>query len=381
MYKTKISQWGLVKNHKASEKEQLARIAKAYRDAGKGIPLLTLRNRAVKMDRVRRFCKQQKILQEIWEALPTESCSKGTTLSLESPRIRHAAVIGTITSALQGAGKPSLSQVFGSRKMSFDPERPLSAASKGGRIELILFHMKMFQKSQIDHTKELITLNRIAMDDLLITWWDKFVAGACLIRRQKPNLGWQKISEACDMAHQILDQRSQSFFRHLLSALDSYNVALQPDLRAHILRFFMKASALKLGYNHPISIVLYHLQEQQILEDVTIMAFEVLMDVARENLDPTDLEVWHLREIYCRILKKRLQWAAAESCGQRFLKQYEDVLGQFHVYSRHLLLGLGCANYEQGLSELAERQLQDVLQRGREDLEDRFSGLGLYVCT
>ncbi len=230
----------------------------------------------------------------------------------------------------------------------------------------------MFQESQIDHTKELTTLNHIAIDNLLNTCCCKLVTGACLVRRQKPNLGWQRIGEACDMVHQILDQRHPSFFRYLLSALDSYEVTLQPDLRAHILRFFMKASALKWGCNHPISIILYHLQEQQILEDVTIIAFEVLMDVARENLDPTDPEVWYLRERYCEILKERLQWAAAESCGQRFLKQCEDVLGQFHFYSRLLLLELSSANYAQGLPELAERQLQDVLQRGREGLEDQF---------
>src|SRR5437764_1120979 len=239
MYKTKITQWGLTKNHKASEKERLARIAKAYRDAGKGIPLLTLRNRPAKMDRVRRFCKQQKILQEIWEAFPAESCSKGTTPSLESPRAHRAAAIGIITSALQGAENPSLSQVPGSRKVSFDPERPLSTASKDGRIELILFHTKMFQKSQIDRTKELTTLNRIAMAHLLITWLDNFVTGAYLVRIQKPNLGWQRIGQACDMVHQILDQPYQSFLEHILSALDNYYVAVQHDLRAHILRFLI----------------------------------------------------------------------------------------------------------------------------------------------
>jgi hypothetical protein len=65
MYKTKIKQWGLMKNYKASEKEQLARIVKARRDSGKDIHPLTLRNRVARMDRVRRFCKQQKILEEI----------------------------------------------------------------------------------------------------------------------------------------------------------------------------------------------------------------------------------------------------------------------------------------------------------------------------
>src|ERR1700761_5472880 len=102
MYKTKFNQWGLMKNYKASEKEQLARIIKAHRDSGKDIPPLTLKNRAAKMDRVRRFCKQQKILEEICDALPAGSCSKATTSSPEAPPVHREAAIGVIASALQG---------------------------------------------------------------------------------------------------------------------------------------------------------------------------------------------------------------------------------------------------------------------------------------
>src|SRR6266513_4469729 len=81
MYKTKITQGGLMKNYKASEKEHLARIAKAYRDSGRSVPPLHVRNRPAKLSRVRRYCKQQQILEEICDALLAESTSNGATSS------------------------------------------------------------------------------------------------------------------------------------------------------------------------------------------------------------------------------------------------------------------------------------------------------------
>ena len=380
MYKTKLKQWSLMKNYKASEKEKLARIVKAHRDSGKDIPPLTLRNRAAKMDRVRRFCKQRKILEEICDALPAESCSKTTTSSPKAFPVHREAAIDVMASGLQGVGNSSLSLVLGSRKMSFDPERPLSTASKDGRIELILFQMKTYHQSQVDCTIQLNRLKSAAMlDDRAsfgTTLAEKLVYGAGMIT-QKPSQGWQTINEACDMAHQILDQPHQSLFRNLLYAFNDFGMTLQLDLRAHVLRFFTKASATKLGCNHPISVVLYHLQEPQILADIVTIAFEVLIDLVGGKLDPQNLEIWSLRHYYCGILVNQGDYAAAESYGQRLLKQCEEVFGRFHWQRRYFLDELARIHYFQGFFELAERECQDILQQGREELGDQFPDM---VC-
>jgi hypothetical protein len=256
--------------------------------------------------------------------------------------------------------------------MSFDPERPFSTASKDGRIELILFQMKMYFQSQIDCTMQLNRLKSAAMLDnrarLGYTWEGKLKYGGGMVRQQKPSQGWKMINEARDMAYQIL-QPHQSFFRHPLSAFDDRDLALYPDLSAHILRFFTTASATKLGCKHPVTIILYHLQEPQILADVVTMALEVLMDVAGEKLDP---EVWSLKDFYCSILRWRGEYAAAESYGQRFLKQFEEVFGRFHRRTRDFQAAVSVHHFFQRLDELAEREYQDIRQRGHEDLGYRF---------
>jgi tetratricopeptide (TPR) repeat protein len=362
MYKAKFTQWGLMKNYKASEKEHLARIVKAYRDSGRRIPPLNVRNRAAKMSRVRRYCKQQQILEEICDALPAESTSKGTTSSTETPPGHGAAATNVFVSALRGVQNSS--SIFGSRKPSFDPERPFSTASKDGRIELILFQTKIYAQSQFDCT--------IKRRKYIHTWGDKLIYGAEIVRQKRPAKGWQMIHEACEMTHQIFLQLHQCLLRYLLQAFHDNDMAMYPELRTHLLRFFTKVSARTLGCNHPISIVLYHWQEQQIFADVVTPIFEVMMDVSGEDINPTNDEVWRTKDRYCYILKRKGDYAAAESHGLRFLKQSEEIFGRLHQRTRCILLELGHTHLQQGQHELAESEYQDTLQRGHENLGDQF---------
>jgi hypothetical protein len=100
MYKTRVAHWGFMKNYKAAEKERLARLFKAHRESGEGIPQLTLRNRVAKMSRVRRFCKQQKIHEEICDAIPAVSTSDvKIASSTELSPVHSAAATGAHVSA------------------------------------------------------------------------------------------------------------------------------------------------------------------------------------------------------------------------------------------------------------------------------------------
>jgi tetratricopeptide (TPR) repeat protein len=376
MYKTKINQWGLKKNYNTAEKEQLARIVKLYRDSGRGIPPLTLRNRAVKMNRVRRFCKKQKFLEEICDALPAESCSKGTTLPLDAPAMHRPFATDVLASTLQVVGNSSLSPMLVS-KMSFDPERPFSTASRDSRIELILFQTKVYHQSLFDCTKGLNVLNSTAMLDdrasFVICWRDKLTNGAHMISQQKLTRGWQMIDEACHMAKQVLERPHKDLLKNLLYLLGGNEWFMFPDLlRTSLLRFFTKLSAATLGCNHPISVCFYHLQEQEIIADVTITAFEVLMDIARERSDPSNRDVWDLKLVYCRLLRERGEYTTAQSYVLQFLKQCEDVFSGVHWRSRSFLFDLAHIHYEQGLHELAEREYQEILQQGRQGLGNQF---------
>jgi tetratricopeptide (TPR) repeat protein len=390
MYKTKITQWKLKKYYTAAEKEQLARDFKAHRDSGKGIPPLTLGNRPAKLDRIRRFCKQEKILEEICDALQSGPPYKGNVSSSAKTLTgnRGAARAQVIRAAVNGVQNPSLSSAQSLTHTLFDPERPFSTTSSIGRIELILLQTKIYHQSRFGSGTRSDTRNAAARllfgngvdeegrNNLVVEWAEKLSYGVGALVHQRSAQGWRMINEACEMTHKVLEQQPTSLFRLLFFGFDNRDWTFFPGLRTYLLRFFTKSSAGKLGCNHPISVVLYHLQEQQIFADAVRPVFEVLLDALGENLDPANHDFWEIRSKYCFSLIEQREYAAAESYGLRFLKQSEEVFGRLHWRTRDLLRELASINYDQERYDLAEIEYQDAVQRGREDLGNEFPDAG-----
>src|ERR1700722_4785918 len=219
MYKTKITQWKLKKNYTATEKEQLARDFKAHRDSGRGIPPLTLRNRPAKLDRIRRFCKQEKILEEICDALQSDSSYKENVNSPAKGLAgnRGAATAQVVRAAVNGVQNSSSSSAQGLTQTLFDPERPFSTTSSIGRVELILLQTKIYHQSRFgsgtrSDTRSAATrlLFRNSVDeegrvDLVEKWTEKLVYGVGALVQQKSAQGWRMINEACEVVHKVLE--------------------------------------------------------------------------------------------------------------------------------------------------------------------------------
>lgn len=386
MYKTKITQWKLKKNYTAAEKEQLARDFKAHRDSGKGISPLTLRNRPAKLDRIRRFCKQEKILEEICDALQSDSPYMENVNSSAKALAgnRGAATAQVIRAAVNGVQNSSSFSAQGLTQALFDPERPFSTTSSIGRIELILLQTKIYHQSRFGFgtrsdirsaaTQPLFG-NGVSEEGefgLDVEWAKKLVYGLGALTRQKSIQGWRMVNEACEIAHKVLEQQPKSLFRLLFYAFSDDDWTFFPGLRTYLLRFLTKSSAGKLGCNHPISVVLYHLQEQQISADAVRPVFEVLVDAFGENIDPANDDSWDTRRDYCFSLRDQGEYAAAESHGLRFLKQSEEAFGRLHWRTRDFLQELAETHYRQEHYDLAEIEYQDAVQRGREDLGNKF---------
>jgi tetratricopeptide (TPR) repeat protein len=375
MYKTKITHWGLRKNYTAAEKEHLARVFKEHRDSGKGIPPLTLRNRPAKLHRIRRFCKQEKILEEICDALESNSPSKGSVnLSAKAPSGDRGAVTAQIICATVNSVQSSSPSVQGLTQTLLDPERPFSTTSNIGRIELILLQTKIYHQSRFDSGTRSGTRGTSIRDHqesfyLTNEWISKLRYGLGALARQKHAQGWRMINEACEMVHKVLEQQPKYLFMQLIYGLSDDDLTLFPSLRISLLRFFTKSSVGTLGCNHPISVILYHWQEQQIFADAVSPFFEVLVDAFG---DLENNEFWDARSYYCGSLRQQREYAAAESHGLRFLKQSEEAFGRLHWRTRDLLWEIATTKYEQEHYDLAEIEYQDAVQRGREDLGNEF---------
>jgi tetratricopeptide (TPR) repeat protein len=375
MYKTKITKWKLKKNYTAAEKQQLARDFKAHRDSGKGIPPLTLRNRPAKLDRIRRFCKQEKILEDICDALQSDSPYKENVNSSVKALAgnRGAATAQVIRAAVNDAQNFSSSSAQGLTQTLFDPERPFSTTSSIGRIELILLQTKIYHQSRFGSGTRSDTRSAATRLYLVEKWVEKLECGLGALVRQRSAQGWRMINEACEMIHKVLEQQPKNLFTLLFHSFNDGGWTFFPGLRMYLLRFLTKSSAGKLGCNHPISVVLYHFQEQQVFADAVRPVFEALLDAFGENLGPANDDSWVIRSDYCTSLRRQREYAAAESHGLRFLKQSEEAFGRFHWHTRGFLRELASIHYQQEHYDLAEIEYQDVVQRGREDLGNEFS--------
>jgi hypothetical protein len=108
----------------------LVQIIKTYRDQGSDLPALFVNGQPAELDRIVRYCKQEKILSEICGDLsiaPPKSAagSSPTNLSVDQDTSRKRRRIGT--------------------KMHFnEPERPFSIISNIGRVEIVLLQTRTY---------------------------------------------------------------------------------------------------------------------------------------------------------------------------------------------------------------------------------------------
>jgi hypothetical protein len=389
MYKSRLTQWGLKKNYKAAEKEQLARIVKRYRDAGRPVPRLTVRNKPAKLHLVRRFCKEKNLFDEICADLPTAQFSN-TKTHLSLLRSSTSPSVGSdkrVMTTAQGGGNSLVVTVHHSATPTYDPERPFSTTSDHSRIELVLFQTNIYfdwclptrgrkrMQGYVVHPQS-IPIGTLASDEIL--WgnmWTmevKLNSGVKMLHRQKLKQGWQAINEACELFSQILQPQNTSLLGVLINILNNPDITDFPGLKIQLLRYFTKRTVVKLGCKHPLSVILFHLQESEIFVAALEPAFLQMIAILEENLDQTAVEISTLKAMYVFTLWGRGDHTASESRLQRYLEQSEVAFGRTHPHTRAFLRWLGSLNCFKGFYELAESKFEDVLRRGRDYFESKY---------
>lgn len=377
MYKTQFTRWGFRKNYKAADKERLARIVKACRKEGQNLPSLTFRNRPVKFDRIRRHLKQKNILLDACDNLRAATTSRGYLESkvVESVSDVSKAQEKVIARATHGTDWYAATHMSDSRGLLFDPERPFSTES--GRIELVLLQARNYfewrltveaQSRDAKLSRNIDTVSRPAATPTVdcTDFFDHFAFGVDLLEQRQYARGWQLIHQSCSLAHALLDQQPRSLLRHLFRVFGDKKWTDFQKLRIHLLRYLAKCAVQRFGCKHPVSITLYHLQEEEVFLRASDKAYKVMIDVSDQHQDRGASLV--LKQDLCDMLIKRKDHAAARSHIVHFLRQAEDTQGRNSHHARWLLRQLGRVCSGQGRDDLAESYFLDALRRGREAL-------------
>ena len=299
MYKSRLSLWDVRKNYTKSEKKKIVEKVKTHHPTGKQFSALSIRGYKVKLNRIRRYCREEKISKEVAHLLPRSSV--GRTKNTKALALVHSG--GSPTSPSQRLAK-ALDSTYNSVPevvrlsdlVRFDPERPFSLTSDLGRIEIVLMHLRtsfggaakiyeyvwtspifrmQYRPRQNKNPRRAARLGRVsyAADNFLMD----LRGGVQSIVQNKPKHGWQMINDACNMLQEVLQDTSVRLVLFLLTTFDDPVWNQVSDLRALLWRYITRLSVLKFGCQHPLSVVSYHLQEQLIFSAILQPAYQILL--------------------------------------------------------------------------------------------------------
>lgn len=274
-----------------------------------------------------------------------------------------------------------------------DPERPMSTISTIGRIEAFLLQTRLcadwnLQKYQlVPSTNKCVGSTSVDLvrrppkirDDQGV--WYKFYLAVVMLKREEPVVGWNLVREGCEIIKSVLEHPSRSFFSNLYNHFGSHKWDKFESLRIHILKYLREMSAVLLGPNHPLTIILGHLAIEGFLQSVSGPALEIILDVYGPALDSMHPDVIQTERSLCKVLRRQNEFPKATGRVITMLEHSEQVNGRYDTNTRRCMRRLGHLYRYQELYEAAEQMYQHVIRLAGDswvnpgDLDD------LALCT
>ncbi len=136
---------------------------------------------------------------------------------------------------------------------------------------------------------------------------------------------------------------------------------------------------MRLGHSHSLSIILFHLQDEGVLESALKQIFLILLNTLKKKLDLIDDEMQFLRVDFCFLLRQRRNYASAECYGLRFLREAKRVHGWCHSVTRRFLLKVSDVYLHQKRHKQTIETFKDVLQRSYDAVRTDLDIVGVYA--
>ena len=303
MYKSRFTRWNQRKNYTKSEKKDVIDTLKTVHVTGEPRPVPTIRGRKAEMNRIRRYCRQEQILEEFVTLLPRSSIDKRKRMNVTASSYRgrkaHSQERRT-TTTLAADSQVASEAARGSRSAPFDPERPFSLTSELARIEVVLMHTKIILDGSVPYcgftwsSGDSITWMEVLAGRELDNLQDPILGSAffvlvCLyfsvtaLARGRHDVGWSVIHKACNVLEMAMQNDPASLIIFLIFAFGEAKWDRVPDLRARLWRYITRLAVLKHGCKHPLSIIAYHLQEQPTFSRAYKAARNIIEPFIREE--------------------------------------------------------------------------------------------------
>jgi tetratricopeptide (TPR) repeat protein len=405
MYKKRITHWGLYKNYSASEMVQIARLVQSYEAQGRDVPPLIIRGRPALLHRVRRFFgRATRTMRPFRDRavsiyLPVTAGTEAITTSpLPSSYCEIETSSPTSEWKIEESGKTPPPRL----------ERPFCIHSGISRVEIILRETQRYLSKHLAEEWYLVPPERDSVQPEAITSvpyyrtgenpngiimntdWPKapvdydtrrhmyactlrgmFCSGLELLGQAEARRAWQLLHEASDMVRQVLSAPYGDLLRVLLLLFRDESFDNFLEIRQHVLGFFANTSKILHGRDHPLSTILLHMQDADILLQSCSPVLELMTDMLQSYVS-SNAATWRVRLGLCDLLRRQGSYEAAESVALKLLKDYEDFGDPAQNHTRVTLRRLGNIYSDWGDEDRAESTYHATLEKGRLDLGEDF---------
>jgi tetratricopeptide (TPR) repeat protein len=275
----------------------------------------------------------------------------------------------------------------------WDPARPMSTISTIDRIEFVLlqtrlcadWHLRQYQQipspDKCSGNTPVNLVDRLPeiRDDQGL--WYKFYLAVVMLKRKEPSVGWNLVEEGCKITRGILEQPSRSFFPNLYNHFGSHKWDEFESLRLQILQYLKGMSAVLLGTNHPLTIILRHLAIEGFLKNVSEPALKIMLDVYAHTLYSMHPDVIQAERSLCMVFRRQNEFSTATDRVTTMLRHSEQVNGRYDTNTRRCMRRLGhLYRYQERYAD-AEKMYRDVIQLAEDSSVNRGDLDDLALCT
>lgn len=163
-------------------------------------------------------------------------------------------------------------------------------------------------------------------------FWANLKRGIYLVKVQSYPLGVPALNKACTLAPVLLASPASfdfHFLRELFLTLSPVTTRSSPDVRTLLLKHLTQFARLKLGAQHPISIICYELQfdndDREVSEKALICMLNSIRKYCQQSIDITDMEV-RLECSIITLLRRDNDLGAAATQAKALLRKTQQRL-------------------------------------------------------
>jgi hypothetical protein len=391
MFKRRITEWKIRKNYKAKEKEVIARKVKAFMDAGHGIHSISFHGRPVKLDRVKRHCRTNKNLLQVWDHLsqnPEDFVGHDQDLVVRSPSTNS--IITPRQTSNSSSDRTSLQADGHSETDSTEIIINITPPTDFYTIESTLFHTREAVQWQFSvfvplKGKALIQRFPVTISDDVKTgridqtseFWLSIHRGYTYLQAGQSHDAWRMFDRCCQMVQPLLAsaplQLLSCLLLHFATAWQGLN-----ELEHHLLDFVSSMTASLLGSEHPLAMAMRLVATADIRNHVV----EGMMDLvtagykARRKSDNSSL--FALRVDQVDMLRKRRKFEQALHLARELVKDSQYMKPKRY---RTALAALGRIHADQNEEFVVEGIAHRILDHEASDKSrDSSGGTSSWAC-